>query len=145
MSHFSSALQRLIEERYPARGGQTAFAKQVGIEQATISRYTNADSRPDVGMLEQICVTLEREQRAELVLAYLRDEIPPSAQDCVRVINLCAEPAAANIPEEVSRPRDRMPKKLREAFEFLEEDALKSPLSADAVLATVALMRGKRL
>jgi transcriptional regulator with XRE-family HTH domain len=142
MSYFSSALQKVIEARFPGRGGQTQLAREVGLEQATMSRYINAESRPDVNVLEQICAALPRAQRAELAIAYLRDDLPPSAEECVQLVNLCNSGARTKpIPE----TRERLPKKLRDAFIKLEEDAARSPLVADAVFATVALLRGERL
>ena len=143
MSHFSTAPQQLIETRFEGRGGQTQFSKLVAMEPASVSRYLAAASRPDVEALEQICSALEPAEVAQLVVAYLRDDVPPAAAKLVRIISLIDSPKSAANPEPAPRPR--LPKKLQSAFEFLMTEAEKHPVVADSILSTVALLKGQRL
>jgi transcriptional regulator with XRE-family HTH domain len=141
MSHFSTALQAKIEANFSTRGGQTALAKQAGIEPASLSRYLNDVSRPDVEALEKICVVMDPAERVDVVIAYLRDEIPPSAQQLIRIVSLIESSRVAEEPPQ----RTPLPKKLRAAFDFLEEKASGDTLLQESILATYHLMRGKRI
>lgn len=136
MSHFSTALQRIVEGRSPGRGGQALFAKEAAVEPASLSRYVNAESRPDVELLERLCGPLDEAERAALVLAYLRDDVPPCAR------RLVALGCAAERPDLAADDvRTRLPLALREAFELLETEAERSPVVANAILSTAALMK----
>jgi transcriptional regulator with XRE-family HTH domain len=138
-NHFANALQRVIQNRDSSRGAQSVFARQCGIEPANLSRYLSGDSRPDVEWLEKICQPLSDEERVEIVMAYLRDEIPPSAATLVKIISLLDSPLRiAEVPE---NPLDALPKKKREVIEGLAREFASSDAVFEAFEATWRLLR----
>lgn len=144
MSYFATNLQKLQEARFDGAGGQTLFAKQLGLNQASLSRYLADQSRPDVKILEQICGALEPDEIAKLVIAYLEDDIPPTAKDLVRVVNLISNTRVAETPDPLPEI-EKLPKKVQQAFQYLIREAVQHAVVGDAMIANVALMKGDRI
>jgi transcriptional regulator with XRE-family HTH domain len=144
---FGNALQRIIQNRDPNRGAQIAFARQSGVEHYNIGRYLSGQSRPNIEVLEQICQALNEEERADLIVAYLQDEIPPSAKDLVRIINLVnPSPETARVAEEPlattsANPLDILPKRKRIVMEDLIRECAESELAFEAFEATWRLIK----
>jgi hypothetical protein len=133
VSYFSTELDALLEELGVSRA---AFADGVGVPASSFHNLING-RRPEVSAIEKICGALSPEQRANLVIAHLRDEIPPSAAEFVRLISLVA-PLAKEMPDE---PAIRLPKSVRADFDYLERMALKHPEVVDSIRSTVRILR----
>lgn len=139
MSHFSTALRRILESRCPGHGGQTQFARHFKIDTASLSRYLLDDSRPDVASLDGLCSQLDHPECAELAIAYLRDYIPPSAADFVQLSSFIDSPRVEESPR-----FPRLPGKIQAALEMLATAAEHDPVAADAILSIAALLRKDR-
>lgn len=138
MSHFSTELQLLLESMPGSRAG---FAGRVSIAPSTFHNYFHGSAPPTVDDLEKICSILEHSQRAQLAIAHLRDQTPPSAADLVRVVNLINEPRVRE-ETEAEYATIKLPAAVRRNFEFLMRRAVDSAAVRDSVAATVKLMRG---
>ena len=118
---------------------QGEFAKRVGINQASISRYLNESNRPDVENLEKLCSILDPAERADLVGSFLLDDIPPSARYLVRVIT-----DSPKVQEEPPPSvRNHLPPKVRAAMDLLEKLAAESKEVADWLVDTADLLSGR--
>ena len=126
-------LVRALAERRIARGlSQTAVCEKTGISQGQLSRYVNGENRPPPEAFENLAKIFPIEDRVQLLLAYLADEIPAGLRNLVSVT---PRSSSARIQEESATYRSRMPKDLRAAYDFLGNDALENPATADWIIA----------
>lgn len=140
LHHFASALQRVVQARDATRGAQSAFAELAGLEQATFSRYLSGVSRPNVDWLEKIIQPLSDSERAEVVVAYLRDDVPECARDLVRITSLLDEPLRA--AEEPSDIIASLPKKKKEVIYGLARE-MQNQAVWEALEATWRMMKSR--
>jgi transcriptional regulator with XRE-family HTH domain len=105
---------------------QVALCQKSGISQATLSRYLSARLRPRRAFIEKLGRAFNRNDRAELLAAHVRDMLPESMREKVREKD----------------PRQRMPAELRRAFESLEAAAVERAEVA-AFIKTSAKLFGK--
>lgn len=138
--HFASALQRVIQARDATRGAQSAYAEIAGLEQATFSRYLTGRSRPNVNWLERIIHPLTDAERAEVVVAYLRDDVPESARDLVRITSLIDEPL--HTAEEPADAIAALPKKKKEVIYGLARE-MQNQAVWEALEATWRMMKSR--
>lgn len=121
---------------------QSELASRAGLDAPLLNRYYNGKHRPSPETLESICsALLERPDRAEVVAGHLRDEIPPSGKDLVRILELVD---AAPRTEEAPFADIQLTQKARRDFEFLMRRSADDPTVVDAVEAIAALLRGQR-
>lgn len=139
MSYFSTELQRTLEKR---SGSRAAFAQSAGIAASTFHNLYHGENSPTVSELEKICLQMERAERAQLVMAHLRDQVPASARELVRIVSLVDDPAAR---EEAARDYSdiKLPTKLREDFEFLMRSAVQHPAVGESIASTAKILRGR--
>ncbi len=130
MSQFSNQLQASIE----AQGfSQVEIVEKIGVSQGQTSRYVNGENRPEPDVFEKLCEIFPTEERVRLIVAYLADDVP------VRYRNLISiEPTekSARTAEESPVYRSRMPRKLREAYDYLGSAALEKPAIAQMLINT---------
>lgn len=129
MSQFSNQLRLCLE-----RNGwtQTAACEKSETSPAMMSRYVSGENRPEPDAFEKIANIFPRAERAPLLLAYLLDAIPNSLRNEV-TITPKREPARVGEDEPVYRTK--MPKALREAYDFIGRDALANEATADWLIA----------
>lgn len=133
MTNLARQLAALIDK--PSGMTQTFLSEASGISQGQISRYISGEDSPEKENLEKICKALCESDRADVVLAYLQDQIPESARHLIAPARLKHFQKAKRV--EVPLPRD-----LREAFDVLEERASRSPAVADSIKSTVRILEG---
>ena len=123
MSYFSVALKTVLEEKGLT---QSELSRDAGLDSGLMSRYAAGSIRPSIQVLEKLCLQFEPKFRAELAAAHLKDELPKSAAELVRIVPFDQGP---EIGEQISQQpaRARLPKDLREAFDFLERTAIDNP------------------
>lgn len=135
MGAFSNELQSILDELGMS---QAEFAEVSGIAQSQMSRYINGSVQPSPDLLEKLCVTLDMPKRARLAAAHLSDELPESARELVQIVL-----TTARAEDEASvNYRAKMPKHLREVFDYFERQAMKDPDFAEWLSGTYKLMRG---
>jgi hypothetical protein len=139
MSHFSNALQ-IAMEHYP--GSRKAFADSIGMPASTLHGYYHGSTPPTVEDLGKIIETLDPAMRAFLVTSHLRDQVPASAQEFVRVLNLLAEPTMKEVAE-AEYVKVTLPPALQADFVFLARKAIEHPEVADMISSTARLLRGR--
>jgi transcriptional regulator with XRE-family HTH domain len=134
VSHFSTELRVLLEER---KLSQNALHKKTRVSQGSISRYLNDVIAPDWRAVEKLGAAFpDRRHRARLIAAHARDVVHPSLIDKISV-------RQANPKEERRDPRDRMPKKLREAYDGLGAASIEKAAVADLIIAYAKIVSGK--
>lgn len=137
MSHFSNQLRLSLE--------RNAFTQTLACERsesspAMMSRYVSGENRPEKDAFEKIASIFPREDRRGLLLAYLLDDIPDSLSN-----ELVIQPRreTARVSEDAPPYRARMAKKLREAHDFIGQDAMTNEATADWLIANHERLKGK--
>lgn len=142
MSHFSTELRLLIEKR---RLSQKRIHGKTRIPQGTLSRYMNDDSSPDWRAVEKIArVFPDQNDRARLITAHARDVIHPSLAPLIVAAAARRKPKGAN--KSTDDARQRMPAKLRTAYDKLGVLAIEHEAIADVIrdLASFASKRSRK-
>ena len=135
MGVFATELQNILEELGMT---QSEFSEASGIVQSQVSRYVKGTVRPEPGALEKLCSTLESKHRARLAAAHLSDELPESARDLIQIVI-----ATGKVEDDASiNYRAKMPKHLREVFDFFEREALQDKQVADWLIGTYRMLKG---
>lgn len=138
MSKFSTQLQVVLER---LKISQREAAKEMGIPASLFHRYYRGTFRPKPEVLEKICRILNDPERAELVVAHLRDETPESARDLVRIMNLFADARIEGEPDYAYRVD--LPEATRQAFDLLMTLARDDQDVADWIKGTAKILREK--
>ncbi|MDP9291096.1 MAG: helix-turn-helix domain-containing protein [Verrucomicrobiota bacterium] len=135
MSQFSNQLQTSMEE---AGFKQTDLVDKIDVSQGQMSRYVNGVDRPGPDVFEQLCALFPEKQRAQLIVAYLLDDVPAQFRNLISV-----EPAKAALrtAEDAPAYRSRMPLKLRQAYDYLGSAALDKPRVATTIINTYELVK----
>lgn len=137
MSHFSNQLQASIEER---GFSQIEITERIGVSQGQMSRYVNGENRPEPDVFAKLCEIFPKDERGKLIVAYLVDVIPPKDRS---LIALELKKTEARVKEDAPLFRARMPKRLREAYDFLAGAALENPAIAQMLINTYDLTKPK--
>lgn len=138
MSQFSNQLQASIERRGLT---QTAVCEKADISQGQLSRYVNGENRPPPDAFANLARIFPREERLSLLLAYIDDEIPASLRNLV-VVSAASPSAAPRVAEDSETYRARMPRALREAYDFIGLDALQNSATSDWLIANFERLKG---
>lgn len=81
---------------------QLELARLAGVDAANVSRWLRGHSKPDREAVAKLTEILPRQEAADLVCAWLRDQMPKYAQQLVEVRSIPAslneEPAAVDFP-----------------------------------------------
>ena len=105
-----------------------------------MSRYVAGSVRPSLQVLEKLCLQLEPKFRAEIAAAHLKDELPESAHLLVRIQPV--DDGKENRPLVSQHPgRAKLPKDLRDAFDFLEHMAIDNPDLSDHIQTLARMLR----
>jgi transcriptional regulator with XRE-family HTH domain len=133
MSHFSTELRVLLDENGLS---QTALHKKTRVSQGSISRYLNEVIAPDWRAVEKLGAAFpDRRHRARLIAAHARDVVHPSLID---KINAGGKLQGAE-KHERQNPRDRMPAKMRAAYDKLGAAAIEHAAVADLIHSLAAI------
>lgn len=103
---------------------QLELARLAGVDAANVSRWLRGQSKPDREAVAKLTEILPKQEAAELVCAWLRDQMPKYAQDLVEVRPLA--PAAIDdvpangFPEGISG-------ELRKRLIFFAKLAIQNP------------------
>ena len=137
MSYFSVALQTVLEDKGLT---QSELSKNAGLDSGLMSRYAAGSIRPSLQVLEKLCLQLEPKFRAEIAAAHLKDELPESALALVRIEPV--DEAKGHAAPVVHQPsRAKLPKDLRDAFDFLERMAIDNPDLSDHIKTLARMLR----
>ena len=74
MSHYSQALQQVLERNFD--GEQAQLARAAGISQSILSRHCNDQKQPDRETLLKLCQVLDDQDKSNIVIAFLKDLCP---------------------------------------------------------------------
>jgi transcriptional regulator with XRE-family HTH domain len=135
MSKFSTRLQIVLER---LNLSQSEVAKRAGMQPSLLNGYYKGIHRPAPDVLEKLCSVFDQQERAEIIIAHLQDEIPPSAQDLIRVVNLIKSPRIEETSDQITLD---LPRKVRRDVEFLLK-SMDQPSVSDWIQATVKVLRG---
>lgn len=141
-SYLGPAIQRILDELNIT---QRQFAEMSGVDASLLNRYVSGDVRPSREVLEKICVALEAARnRSAVALAHLRDELPPSASELIKIVDLVQEPESGlrEEPEE-NQPAPKLPRKAAADFRFLMHHAERHPEVIEWIRATVDVLKGR--
>lgn len=85
---------------------QLDLARLAGVDAANVSRWLRGRSKPDREAVAKLTEILPRSEAAELVCAWLRDQMPKYASQLVEVHAIATspseEPPAHDLPEGIS-------------------------------------------
>jgi len=137
MSHFSNQLLKSMED---CEFTQTFVQEKTGLSQGTVSRYANGEIQPEPEAFEKICSLFPKDHQTALVLSYLADHVPESLR---KLVTIEPKPASSRIAEDPPVFRARMPRKLREAYDYLARAALENPAIAQMLINTSDLTKPK--
>src|SRR5688572_7944347 len=137
MSHYSHALQKVIDDYFDGR--QAGLAEKCDLPPGTVSKHCSGEYRPDLETLEKICKALKPDVRARLITAHLQDETPASAHYYVTIKPL-PEEGASRMDEKPSSNLDQLDRKTRNAIEFIAAQALKNKDARDALQHTARFL-----
>lgn len=138
MSFFAIALKVALERRELA---QVRVAELAGINPSLFSRYLAGNVRPSQEVLERICQAFpEPIDRAEIVIAHLKDETPPSAHELVQITSLVGGSVQEQPTSYIEIP---IPKAAREDFEYLMRRSQAHPEVIEWIAATVDVLKGR--
>lgn len=103
---------------------QIDLARLAGVDAANVSRWLRGQSNPDRKAVAKLVEILPRHEAAELVCAWLRDQMPKFASQLVEVHTvptaLGEEPANHEFPEGISQ-------ELRKRLIFFGKLAIQNP------------------
>lgn len=99
MSQFSEALQQALAD---IDRTQVDFADFCEIPRPQMNKYVTGAITAGAQTLETIATALPEKQRAAVVVAYLRDRIPSSAEDIVKVSAVLGKPGRVGLPDELT-------------------------------------------
>ena len=138
MSQFSNQLQASIEE---CNFTQCHLVDNADVSPGQICRYVAGENRPEPKVFKKISALFPEKHRTPLILAYLLDDVPPRFRNLVTI-----EPSRTGSHDAEQEPvyRSRMPKQLREAYDYLGRAALEKPSIAQILINTSKLSRGDR-
>lgn len=136
MSYFSAAFTQVMESRGLK---QAHVARAAGLDQGQLSRYLNADSRPDVTALAKLLSALDEDARPLVLIGYLRDDIPAEYRN---LVTITAGGESNNIQESPEPSAfDRLPSKPRKLLCEIADEFERSPELVTALQATMDLIR----
>jgi transcriptional regulator with XRE-family HTH domain len=140
MSHFSTELRVLLEERQLS---QNQLHRKTRIGQGSLSRYLNAVILPDWKMVERIARAFpDVKDRTRLIVAHGRSVIHPALAPQLRADEVKQKQRRTKQDSQASA-RDRMPAKLRRAYESLGAAAIENPHVADLVVKLASFLPRK--
>jgi transcriptional regulator with XRE-family HTH domain len=103
---------------------QMDLARLAGVDAANVSRWLRGQSKPDRQAVAKLAEVLPRQEAAELVCAWLRDQMPKFASQLVEVHAVSSspgeEPAHHEFPEGISQ-------ELRKRLIFFGKLAVQNP------------------
>ncbi len=136
MSYFSAAIESVMRERSLT---QTELSRRAQVHQGQLSRYINAEARPDTDGLERLCHALG-EDGQKLLIAFLKDEVPYSLRATVD-IRLRTNPSAeAGLPPQPSG-WDRLSRPHQQLIDELIAESECSPNLMRTLSAILALIQ----
>lgn len=136
MSLFSAALETVIRDH---TWNQTEAASLFGISPSAVTNYL-AGRRPAPEQLAQICAALEDHERASVLAAHLRDELPTTYRDLVAVSQTGESPALRE--EALSAWKTAaLPPATRAALDLLADKARSTEVVRDWLAASAAMLR----
>lgn len=107
-----------------AGSSQLELARLAGVDAANVSRWIRGQSKPDRQAIAKLAETLPQHEAAELVCAWLRDQMPKYAQQLVEVrpipTSAQEEPPAVDFPAGTSA-------ELRKRLIFFGKLAVQNP------------------
>lgn len=118
------------------------MAKRAEMQPSLFNGYYNGSHRPSLEGLEKICRVFDKPERAALAAAHLRDELPSSAADLVRIVNLVESPRTEEESGE-AYSKTKLPKKVMKDFEFLMQQAENDAGVIAWIKSTVDVLRGR--
>jgi transcriptional regulator with XRE-family HTH domain len=135
MSYFANTLNAILEEKGIS---QAKFCEMIQMEKSSLNRYVLSKYRPTKDALEKICIPLDNDSKASLLIAHCFDELPSSAKDLIEIL-----PKKGFKKESKVSAFDlmKLPKNLAECFAFLIERAKKDSNLADHIKTTVKLLK----
>jgi hypothetical protein len=116
------------------------ISERIDIPASTLHGLYHGMAKPNVDDLEKLSSILEPSDRVELVTAHLRDETPASAADLIRIVSLIDTPKVKEEPAEYGAVK--LPKKVREDFEFLMRMAQKDQRVVESIRSDVRMIKG---
>lgn len=136
MSLFSAALDSVIRGR---GWNQSTAAAHYGISIGAISNYL-AGRRPAPEQLAQICNALEDHERAALLEAHLRDELPEIYRSLVAITHTGESPT---LREEAlaAWQTAALPESTRVALDLIANKARADEIVRDWIEASAAMLR----
>lgn len=134
MSYFSTALKAALENEGLS---QAELSRRTGIKTGQLSKYVNGANEPAMGTLEGLCAAFPASARALLAAAHLRDRTPACAKSLVEI---GVRPRTGRLAEEPREFSD-LPRDVREALKFLQQESKRSEEIRDVIVALVAALR----
>lgn len=134
MSYFSATLDGLIHH-YGLT--QKALAESATVSQVMISKYINAEARPEVAVLERICNVFDADG-AKLLVAFLRDEVPEAYE---RLVSIEPRERSARLKEDGPSILDRLTPKARKAIEAVARECERRPEMVAVIESVLAITR----
>jgi transcriptional regulator with XRE-family HTH domain len=136
MSLFSAALESVIRGR---NWNQTAAASAFAISVGAASNYLSG-RRPAPEQLAQICAALEDHERASLLEAHLRDELPKAYRELVAITQTGESPAMREEALSAWQTAD-LPPSTRAALDLIANKARADEIVRDWIEASAAMLR----
>ncbi len=136
MSLFSAALSQVLEGR---KWTQSDTAAAVGLSQAAVSKYLGG-RRPDQKSLELICEVLDEYERAQLLLAHLRDEVPQNYRDLVHLTATAGSPTLKEEAIEGWRNAP-LPRDVMQSLELIAREAAHDESVRELIRSTANILR----
>jgi transcriptional regulator with XRE-family HTH domain len=135
MSLFSNALARAIEELGEP---QNAFAQRAGLDPRTLNKYVRGRIDCGPANIQIIVRQLPNKQRADVLTAWLRDMIPEVGAGLVSILPNDTARAA-----DLDFPTPMLQRDLREAVNYLVEQAQRYTAIADLLIDLASALRGE--
>ena len=136
MGMFGTELQTAIKKM--GWNQRLMTEKAAAFSQAQLSRYITGSNLPEMYTLEALCAVFPEEIRERLVMAYLLDQIPPSARDLVEIRPTGAR-SSQDVPVFGKAPRGS---RLQRYLSALERLALGNPDFEKAIMYMVRSYEG---
>ena len=136
MSLFSAALSHVIRGRSWA---QTTAASAFCISQGALSQYLSG-RRPAPEQLAQICAACDDSERAALLAAHLRDELPEAFRDLVSIVQAADNPVLREEAIEAWKSAP-LPPATRAALDLLAKEAASCEAVREFLIAAADMLR----
>lgn len=137
MNYFGHKLTELLDSNGLS---QMDLARKISMTGSQISRYSRGESEPEIDSLGKIVEQFDRKDRAQLLVAYLRNRIPQAVH---HLVDIDVKSTTVTVAIESDLPKSESLQEFRDAINYLLNNSSASKTTREAIIALVQALNWK--